>query len=317
MQTTEITYGRTGQVVEVYFPEVVRDCLGVPSSVTASVYEGDVSNDEDPLFSPVCSVDSVSTTVATTAAGQSQAAGLRNRVTVASASGMDTGVLYLLDNDSLQREVVEPKKIASSVVDLVHDLQYDYPITTSTLKGIRVTFPVDSTWVADEDNILDPSESSYRVRWQYTVAGAVYNLQTYLRLVRKPFRTTVTYRDLVARWPSMLDGQSREMRGDRFRKLIEAAENTVRTDILAEGYKPEQFNDTETIDRLVNLALDYQIARFLKEPTGRDREVFIAESKQEYGQLLGKMISTLKVSIDVSTEGATAPDPVLPYFFRR
>jgi hypothetical protein len=316
MQTTEIVYGRTGQVVEAYFPEVVRDCLGIPSSVTASVFDGEDSNDDTALYSPVVTVDSLSTTLAA-AAGQDQAAGLRNRITVASASGIATDVLYLLDNTSSQREVVEPRKIASTVIDLVHDLQYVYPITTSTLKGIRCTFTVDATWVATEENITEPNAPSYRVRWQYTVAGTVYNLQTYLRLVRKPFRSTVTYRDLVARWPAMLEGQSREMRGDRFRKLIEAAENTVRTDILAEGYKPEQFNDTETIDRLVNLALDYHIARFLKEPTGRDRETFIAESKLEYGQLLTKMITTLKVALDVGTQGATTVDPVQNYFFRR
>ena len=316
MNVAEIVYGRTGQVVELYPPECVRDCLGIPSSVTASVYEGEASNDDTPLFSPSVSVDSVSTTLAA-AAGQDQASGLRNRLTVASASGLATDVLFLLDNSSSQREVVEARKIAGTTVDVVHDLQYVYPITSSTLKGIRCTFTVDATWVATEANITGPRDSNYRVRWQYTVAGTVYNLQTYLRLVRKPFRSTVTYRDLVARWPSMLEGQSREMRGDRFRKLIEAAENTVRSDVIAEGYRPEQFNDTETIDRLVNLALDYHIARFLKEPTGRDREAFIAESKLEYGQLLAKMVSTLKVALDTSTEGATTVDPVQNYFFRR
>lgn len=316
MQTTEIVYGRTGQVVEAYFPEVVRECLGIPSSVTASVYEGEISNDDAALWSPAVTVDSVSTTLSA-AAGQGQAAGLRNRLTVASASGLSAGVLYLLDNTSSQREVVEPKKIASTTVDLVHDLQYDYAITVSTLKGIRCSFTVDATWVADENNILLPSEASYRVRWQYTVAGTVYNLQTYLRLVRKPFKSSVTYQDVVARWPHILDSQPREMRGDKFARMLEAAEATVRSDIIAEGYKPEQFNDTENIDRLVNHALDYQIARFFKEPEGREREAFILECKKEYGDLLGKMIGNIHVDIDEGDEGATTTDPVQRFFFTR
>ena len=39
-RTVELTYGRTGQVVEFYPPESVRDALGIPSSVTCSVFDG-------------------------------------------------------------------------------------------------------------------------------------------------------------------------------------------------------------------------------------------------------------------------------------
>ena len=316
MQTAEIVYGRTGQVVDAYFPECVRDVLGIPSAVTASVYFGQDGNDSTADFSPSVSVDSVSTTLSA-AAGQSQAAGLRNRLSVASATGLAPGVMYLLDNNSSQREVVELKKIASTTLDVVHDLQYEYPITVSTLKGVRAYFTVNADWVADEANILDAAEPSYRVRWQYTVGGTVYNHQTYLRLVRKPFKSSVTYLDVVGRWPSILDGQDRNMRGDKLAKMISAAEATVRSDIVAEGYKPEQFNDTENIDRLVNLALDYQMARFHRAPAERDREAFIMECKGEYGQLLSKMVSTLKLDLDTGTDGASTQEPPQRFFFTR
>lgn len=314
MNTTEIVYGRTGQTVEFYPPECVRDTLGIPSSVTVSVFRGVDSNDGTAEYTPSVTVDSVSTTLAA-AGGQGQTN--RRRATVASATSIVTGRLYLLDNTSSQREVVEPKKIASTVIDFVHDLQYDYAITVSTLKGIRCVFTVDATWVATESKILLPSQPDYRLRWQYTVNGVVYNHQTYLRLVRKPFKSSLTFQDLVTRWPDLLDGQPREQRGERYKRMIDAAEDQVRRDILAEGYKPEQFSDTEVIDGLVNHALDYQIARFHCAPPDREREVFIAETRSEYGNLFTRMISTLKVPIDKGAEGNTTTEPVQRYFFSR
>lgn len=315
MQTIELVYGRTGQTVEFYPQECVRDCIGIPSSVTCSVYFGQDSNDDAVEFSPTVTVDSVSTTLSA-AAGQTNSTN-RSRITVASSSGITAGILYLLDSTLSQREVVEPKKINSTTIDLVHDLQYDYAITVSTLKGIRCTFTVDATWVTTESNILDPSEPSYRIRWQYTVGGTVYNHQTYLRLVRKPFKSSLTYLDVVGRWPSILDKQPREQRGEKLRRMIEAAEDTVRSDIIAEGYKPEQINDTENVDRLVNHALDHQIARFHSAPEGRDREAFIIECKQAYGEIFAKVISNLRVDLDTGVEGATTAQPEQRLFFAR
>ena len=314
MRTQEIVFGRTGQTVEVYFPEVIRECRGIPSVVTCSVRFGQDSNDDAAEFSPTVLVDSLSATLGA-ASGQAQAT--RNRITFSDTTDIVAGMLYLLDNNLSQREVVEVKKVDTTTVDVVHDLQYDYASSVSIMRGIRCYFTIDPTWVADETNILDPSEPSYRVVWQYTVASVVYSHQTYLRLVRKPFKTSLTYLDIVGRWPSLLQGQPRETRGDKFAKMIAGAEGVVRSDIVAEGYKPEQFNDTENIDRLVNLAFDCDVARFHCAPPERDREAFIAECKAEYGALISKMISTLKLNIDTGTEGASAFEPPSAYFFRR
>lgn len=315
MQTAEIVYNRLGQVVEFYPPESIRDCLGIPSSVTASVFLGSASNDDTPDFTPAVTVDVVSTTV-DQASGQGQTT--RNRVYVTATASVVVGRPYLLDNGSEQREIVEAKKIASAdYLDLVSDLQYDYAITVSTLKGIRCSFTVDATWVATESNILAPADPSYRVIWTYTVGGVVRSHQTYLRLVRKPFKSTVTPDDLIARWPEILSSEARDQRGEKYRRMVESAEDTVRTDIIQEGYKPEQISDTETLDRLVVYALDYQIGRFQTAPKGRDRETFVAECKQAYGDLLTKTVTTLKVGIDQSLEGATSVDPIQNYFFKR
>lgn len=315
MRTDEVVYNRTGQEVEFYAPESVRDCLGVPSAVTCSVYWSEDSNDSAVEFSPSVSVDATSTTV-NVASGQAQTT--RNKAFLAATTNIVAGQLYLIDNASSQREVVEPRKItAATSCELVQDLQYDYAITVSTFKGLRCSFVVDPTWVVTESNILGPTDPDYRIRWTYTVSGVVYNHQTYMRLVRKPFKSTVTFRDLIARWPTLLSSESRDQRGEKYKRMIDDAEAQVRSDILADGYRPDQVADTETLDRLVNLALDYGVGRFHCAPPNRDRDSFIQECKEEYSRLFTKMVTTLKVQMDVGTEGAITVEPVANYFFRR
>lgn len=319
MQTQDIVYGRTGQVVEFYAPESLQ-MLGVPSSVTYSVYEGGDSNDDTALFSGSATVDSVSATIGNgsypAAAGVSQTN--RNLIYLSATTGVVKGRLYLIQNLSGNAEIVEPVRVEANVgVQSLTDLKFDYPLTTATFKGLLCYFTVDATWVATESNILYASEPSYRVRWTYTVGGTVYNAQTYLRLVRKDFKTTLTPKDLVASWPELFHKEPLAQRGEQFQRLIVSAEEKVRADILAEGYRPEQISDTEILDRLVRLACFHEIAQFVASPTQIDREAFIDRTRRDYGDLLTRTLSNLKIPIDVGTEGATSYDPVQRYFFER
>lgn len=320
-RTVELVYNRTGQTVDMYPPECVRDALGIPSSVTCSVFDGARSNDDTADFTPTVTVDATSTTV-DVASGYSQTN--RSRVNVAATTSVSpawtiaAGTLYLLDNASGQREVIEPKKVNSGdSLDLVSDLQYDYAITVSTVKGIKCSWTVDATWVATESNILLPSSPSYRVVWTYTVAGVERRYQTYLRLVRLPFKSNVTAFDLMERWGTVLAHEPSDQRGERFQRAINAAEDDLRIDIIAEGYRPEQIHDTEIVDQLVRLRAIYVIANQAGAPGTRDVEAFLADVKREYGELFAKTISQLKVAIDRSSEGATAQEPIHRYVFTR
>lgn len=310
-RTVELVYNRTGQVVELY---PAQAHLGIPSNVSAYVYDGTRSNDDTADFTPTVSVDSLSTTLSS-ASGQSQT--VRNRLNVTSSSGFSPGRLVLVDNGSGQREVVEPIKVSTGVVDLTADLAYDYPTATTTIKGIRMTWTVDAGWVADEGNVITPDVPSYRVRWQYTIASTVYNFQTYLRLVRKTFSHNVTVHDVIRRCPEILAKEPAVQRGQQLRKLIEAAEDRFRVDLLAEGLRPESINDTEIIDELIRTLVLYFHAQNFGAPNNRDRELYVQEMRQEYGNLFGRTISTLKVPLDQGTEGATANRPIKPYVFAR
>jgi len=315
MRTVELVYNRTGQTVSFYPPETIRDLLGVPSSPSVLVYEGIDSNDDDTEFTSSVTVDSVSTTV-DTASGVSSTS--RNTLSVAATTSTVVGTLYQVENINGQREIVEAKGIVSAdSLVLVDDLQFDYAITTSTLKGIKLTFTVDATWVATENNISLPTEPSYRLLWTYTVGGAVYNAQTYLRLVRKQFKTNTSITDIQKRWPDAKTLDDRARRGQGWKAILEAAIDDVRADILAEGYQPHQLNDSEIVDQLVLLRGCYIAAGAYGAPGARDQEIYIREQRDEYARLFTMCISQLKVGIDKGAEGATSRDPPQRYFFTR
>mgnify|MGYP001607003175 CR=1 FL=1 len=154
-QTAEITYNISGQIVETYPPEMDE---GPPSSATCSVFDGDRSLDDTADFSPTVTVDAASLTVSSSS-GYSQTN--RRKVNFSSTTGLAIGRLYRLLNADSQWEIARCTRIVTnSYIEVEDDLKYDYG-TTATLKGLRMTFTVDATWVATEANILPPTTVAY------------------------------------------------------------------------------------------------------------------------------------------------------------
>src|SRR3990167_5217862 len=104
-RTFDAIYGVTGQVVEVYPPEADE---GIPSSATASVFDGTRSLDETADFSPAVTIDSVSTTV-DVASGYSESS--RIKLSLAATTNIVIGRQYLLENTDQQREIATPARI--------------------------------------------------------------------------------------------------------------------------------------------------------------------------------------------------------------
>lgn len=312
-RTVELVYNLTGQTVETYPPEWPE---GVPSSASASVYDGTRSNDDTADFSPAVTVDPVSTTV-DVASGYSQTN--RKRLYVAATTNIVVGREYLLENTDGQKELVTPTRVVSGdYIDLESDLAYDYAITTSTLKGLRMVFTVDAAWVATESNILDPSEQSYRVIWAYTVNSIVRRHYTYLRLVRQPSKHGVSIDSLKEYWPDLQSEEYAETRGQQFRYAIDAAYDRVRAEVISAGYRPEQIRDTEIVDELVRAKTFYVIASMGIAPSGRDVESFINQTREDYERLFNNTVNAvLKVAIDTGAEGNINPEPMRQVWFRR
>jgi len=289
-----------------------------------------VSLDDGAEFSPTVTVDSVATTV-DVASGYSQSN--RRLLYVSDTASIAIGRFYRVANAAGQVELVKPVGIASGdYLTLEDDLAYDYAITTSTLKGVRMTFPVDATWVADESNILGASVTAdasdawdgdatrpnpaYKAVWTYTVNSIVRRHYSYLRLVRQPSRHNVTYKDLQRYLPEVLLEEYRDQRGLQCRDMIDAAWGEVRADIIGDGYRPEQIRDTELVNLLVTLRTVLRYASAGLAPDKRDPEQFIAQMSKEYTDRYARTIANLRVDIDQGDEGAATTEPARTLWFR-
>jgi hypothetical protein len=311
--TAELIYGVTGQTVSVYPPEWGQ---GVPSSASARVYEGELGDDDTPEFVPSVSVDAVSTTV-DAASGYSQAN--RRRLYVASTTGIAVGDDYRVENALGQHELIAVLYVATNdYLILDADLVYDYPATSSTVKGLKMSFAADATWLATEAKILEPGGPSYRVVWSYTLASVIRRRVTYARLVRTPGGTGVTVKDLRRRWPDLDYEEPSALRGQAYQWAIQAGYERVRTDLLAAGWQPSQPRDTELVDELVVRATLWTLARAGIGPGGRQVEAVIEECKKDYHAGVFQICKAgQRLDMDLGTQGAATGKPRAHIWFDR
>lgn len=312
-RTVDLIYGQTGQIVETY-PEEWSS--GVPSSASASVFEGEESLDNTAEFTPSVTIDPVSTTVdAASGYGQTN----KSRLYLTATTNIAAGRQYLLEEDSnAVRELVTPRGIVSAdYVDLEDDLKYDYS-TGATFKGLRMYFTVDATWVATEANILLPTETSYKVVWTYTVNSLVRRQYTYLRLVRQVLKHGVTLRDLHEYFPDLQYEQFLGQHGEGFARMIDGAFDDFRIDVKRQGYEPSIVRDTEIVHKIVVLKTLLNAAEAGLAPGNRDVETYINERRSAYESLLsGTIAAALKVAVDQGTEGGVTRPSLQTLWFER
>ena len=314
-RTHDAIYNVTSQDrVEMYPPEWME---GVPSSATASVYDGERSLDDAADFEPTVTVDALSVTV--DAASGSNQTDPKKLSYAASTNAVVIGRHYLVENVDTQRELVTPIRVVTNDYLVAEDdLRYVYASGSgSTLKGLRLSFPIDATWAGTESNILNPKTPPYKVVWGYTVDSIVRRHYTYLRLVRQRAKHNITIADITRRWPDAPDQEHRKHRGLALRYAIDDAWGDFRFDVRSEGYEPSQIRDTELIDRIVLTRTMNRLARTGNTPGNRDPELLIAETQKEYEHLFTKVISSLHVGLDEGTEGDATNTPVQRYFFSR
>lgn len=307
-----LVYGQTGQEVEFFPPEWVR---GVPTGTpTYAIYEGADSNDGDSELSGNGTIDSVATTV-DQVSGYSQTN--RRRLYVAATTSLERGRQYVLANANGQRELVTPDAIASAdYVDLGAPLAYDYPITTSTLKGLRVYFTIDATWIATESNIND-QRMPYRVLWTYTIDSVTYRSWSYLDVVRQRKGHGLNVDDLVESWPDLRGQDWADQRGQGFAKQIDAAFERVEFDARTHRVDVNQLREGQMFDELMRSAVIWVIARTGTAPAGRDVETFQAEAKKQYADDFMQAIGVLKMPVDQSLDGGITDEPFRQPVFRR
>lgn len=237
------------QAFELYPPE------GVPSAAaTYSIWAGYRGDDETAEFSGTATADSFSQAVAA-ASGYSQTN--RRRVNLGVTTGLVVGQLYILQNALGQSEVIQAAAIsAASYVDAEYDLAYDYPQTTSTLKGFRQTFSPPNVFVQDESK-LNAEDYPYRLRWEYTVGGIARRMLQYFDLVRHAPRDGVVDEDLKDFWPDI----AYLMEATRRDRVLREARAELDKDLRLRGVDPIDIAQQPLHDQLLKAAFGFVAVR--------------------------------------------------------
>lgn len=306
---TAVHFGITGQLVEFYPPEALE---GRPTGApTVKVYAAEQSNDDTPIFTPTATLDATSlSTSAASGYAQHAGAGGRRRIFLSSTTGLATRRRYLLQSATSRREVVNLQEIsANAYVDTEHDLGFDYP-TSSALLGIRVTWPVDATWIAADENIND-HRLPYRVSYRYTVDGVERQQWHLLDMVRFPARSNITIHDLTRHIHDLAYQENQAA----FEGLVEASWRRLTRTLRGHGVDPNGIVDDER-DELHVLATLLEWAEAGNAPPGRDPERYRTERSRLFLDEVERLVQGGKLRTN-TTDGSGTAETVKPLLLRR
>jgi hypothetical protein len=242
----EIVFGVAGQ-------SLVWDCPeGRPTAVTSvNVYRADQDDTGPAEFTPAGTIEATPDTTITAAAGADQSNPRAIALTV--ADGIVRDRQYLIASSATgDTEWFSVDKLAGLSVTTRQPLINSYAIG-ATVKGTRITAPVDAAWVASV-NKLSPEESPhpwYRAVLVYTVGGVVYRSQNFVDLVRYTTKHTVTPIDVDGVKAGWLDELPVDYRREQGRQLIAEAFRAVRLDMLTDGKAFRWLRHLDVVNELV------------------------------------------------------------------
>lgn len=317
-----LIYGLTGQEVAFYpaSAEVVRD--GAPTAAASYfVRSGPKSNDDAAEFSGTATLDATSTTV-DAASGYSQAN--RNKLNLTATTNIVVGRRYLVTNAYGQREVVIPTAIASAdYIEVEEPLAYDYA-ASDTFRGLRQSFTVDATFIADSSKInvagsrggiLDAGDTGtayppYRVEWRYATAGTLpWRSWTSFDVARQQARLNLDIKDLRGMAPDAHLMEWIGQRGQDFEPQLVLAATDLRIEARAAGYDPDAIRDPEIYNH-IGLHRWWVRVLMAQQSTGADVGAALELAMASYTRLFEKTIGTaLRAWVDTGSTGAATVAP--------
>jgi hypothetical protein len=307
----KILYNVSGQELAITVPE------GRPSSVTSvTVYDADQTDTAgvENATTGSASIDAVDTTV-DAASGNAQADS--SLLNVADTAGIVNGRVYLATDALGRKEWVECAGISTGVhIKTRAPLANDY-VAADTLQGTRVSIGIDSTWVADSNNLsASRGGPGYRVRWEYVVGGVTSVLDTYFSVVRYAGESTISPADMVRFSPSWSKVLPDYHESDQGARLIAEAEIEVRMDLKAINRLDWALRERETLDRLIQYKSIVLLQQDRIMRGGVGIELFEA-ARTNYEMRLDQMIRTVaNTPEDVDNSGAAAKRAALPVSVR-
>lgn len=293
----ELRFDYTSGTLEFIAPE------GRPSSVTIKVWEDSASDEdtEETAFG-AASVESVSTTFdASSGASQSDRKKMNLTATTSLVVNNAPG-RYLITNAYGQTERPVIDKIESGVAAWSRTpLAYDYA-AADTFVSCLVTFPVDSTWIADEDNISDPlcPNPRWRAAITYTANSVQYRTAILFDVVRYPFVTSVTAMDVERGSQGWLGRVSRNDPSGQW--TIDEAVHQVKLDLWERKVTAYALRNSPVLNELVRLKA-IQIVHEHAMAHGGIGEAQVRMSTTAYWDRLQNLVASSVAAQQVTPDG--------------
>ena len=308
----ELIYGVTGQTLYFDAPQ------GRPSSVDDSdVYEN-IGGDET-TAEPALGAAAVETNPNTTFDANSGPSSANPRkCNLTATTGIAVGRVYLATGSNSESEWVEVTEIGSADHVLARNpLKNDY-VSTNTFQSTRIAATVDSTWIADKNNIsggtLRPG-ARYRWRVLYTVSSVQYLGVTEFDVVRYPMRADVLATDVERAFPGFLDRVQTYDSDTQGRATIAAAREWVESELYHLGLRDEDLRDGRTYKRLVQFAANAEQHRQAFVAGGTSREQYEV-ARAEMDEQFKKLIASGQTPTDTGTDGSAAAGERKPLWVR-
>jgi len=316
----EIILGLTGQSFFFDPPETFQP-TGTPT-VQVWLATNDDTSAVETATTGSCSVDSVATTITTTAAVRGD-----RTITVALGTGIARGRRYLITDTDGDCEWAEVMTVNGTTIGLRAPLVNDYAIG-ATFKGCRISIAVNSAWSSDANKLTDVlsgnwrtdvpvqadafvGQSGYRLRWAYTVNGVATIGYSFADLVRYQSKNLVTPLDVDRRFPGWIDRLGADDIQDQGAAIVLDAFYAVKMDAMTDALLLRRVRNTEVLRELVvyraNLIhIENQVMNGNLSPTA------LEAAQKIYTQRYGTLVREPKFPTDAAGGGASSQTPRLP-----
>lgn len=300
MSTQELIFGVTGQSLVL---TVERPLTSVTS---VSVYEldADDTSTAEVATTGSAAVDTATETI-TVAAGPAQTDA--RKLTMASTTGFVAGRRYLISGGGLSETFEVDGTPSATVIYTRTPIWNDYAIGATIAGTLRATIDVDSTWVADLNNLSSNANPNarYRVRW-VVVHSDTSEPAVHLRnldLVRYPAVPAVGPLDVDNAFPGWLDSLPPDHQKSRGRVLIEQATDGVRFRLYGGGIADQALRNAEAFAGLVKAQT---VVETIEDRGLRGADVAgpLKIAKDRVDAMFARLVETPVLAVDTTGGGA-------------